>query len=131
MLKNHFKFNIGGKTIEPARTIGEAVLVMKTKGYNCLLVQSVDGRAVGVLSEHDVITAYARLDHNAKSAKVQDFMTVDIVAAFETDTLDQALKTMADNNIHHLPVLNQYGTVLDFLSIMEVVMCKATQKVTA
>lgn len=128
MLKDRFKFNIRGKTIEPTQTIGEAVYMMKTRGITCLLVQQEGGRAVGILSEHDIVTAYAKLDAKAKSAKVQDFMTVDIVASFETDTLDDALKTMAENNIRHLPVLNLFGAVLDFLSIMDVVMEKATQK---
>lgn len=131
MLKDHFKFNIRGKTIEPMQTIGEAVYMMKTRGITCLLVQPEGGRAVGILSEHDIVTAYAKLDNKAKSAKVQDFMTVDIVASFETDTLDQALNTMAENNVRHLPVLNQFGVVLDFLSIMEVVLAKATEKVSA
>lgn len=129
MLKDYFKFNIQGKTIEPDQTIGEAVYLMKTKGLNCLLVQSEGGRAVGVLSEHDIITAYAKLDASAKSAKVQDFMTVDIVASFETDTVDEAVKTMAESNIRHLPILNQYGNVLDFLSIMDVVLCKTRKKI--
>lgn len=127
MLKDRFKFNIHGKSVPPNATVGQALALMQRNKTNCLLVKADGDRAVGILSEHDIVTAFAYLDHAAKKAKVSDFMSLDIIASLETDTLDDALKTMAEHNVGHLPVLNEYGNVLDFLSIMDIVLCKARE----
>jgi CBS domain-containing protein len=53
-------------------------------------------------------------------------MTIDVIAARETDTVTDALKLMAVHNVRHLPVLSEKGQVIDFLSMIDLVVKKMT-----
>ncbi len=120
-LSSLFRFDLSGKTIQDTVTVAEAIDIMAQTHAHCFLVQAEGGRAVGVLSEHDIVTAFSWLKERARDAKVREIMTLDIFAAKENDSLDEALKVMADNNVRHLPVLSEYGNILDFLSITDII----------
>lgn len=117
-LKNIFSFDMNGKTVSSNALIPEAVACMEQAKKHCLLVLD-KGKPVGILSEHDVVIAFARLGQDAKMAKVRDYMTIDIVAARDTDTITDALKMMAVHSVRHLPVLSENGKIVDFLSITD------------
>jgi CBS domain-containing protein len=127
-LNKLFTFDLRGKIIDADDTIAHAIQKMTMSKQNCLLVKKQGERAVGIISEHDVVTAFARIDKEAKKAKVLDYMTIDVVAIKDTDTIDEALKMMADNNVRHLPVITEEGTIVDFLSIMDLVLKKTALK---
>ncbi|PZO87013.1 MAG: hypothetical protein DI626_04985 [Micavibrio aeruginosavorus] len=120
-LSSLFRFDLSGKTVPDTMTVAQAIDIMAERRANCFLVQAEGGRAVGVLSEHDIVTAFAFFKEKARETKIRDIMTIDIFAARENDSLDEALKVMADNNVRHLPVLSEYGNILDFLSITEII----------
>ena len=122
-LNTLFTFDMQGKSIDAAAKLPEAVARMAKTGKHCLLVQEGE-KPVGIISEHDVVVAFSRLGPAAKIAKVKDYMTIDVVAARETDTLDNALKLMAVHNVRHLPVLSEKGQVMEFLSMMDLVVRK-------
>lgn len=119
-----FDFTMDGKTIEASDTLSTAIEKMKDGGKNCLLVKMKGERPVGIISEHDIVIAFARLGNGAKEAKVKDYMTIDVVVARESDTIDEALKLMAVHNVRHVPVLSADGSIIDFLSMMDLVMKK-------
>jgi CBS domain-containing protein len=123
-LKSLFVFDMKNKTIDANAKISQAIDQMKDGSKHCLLVKLRSDKAVGIVSEHDIVVACARLGKGAKDAPVKDYMTTDVVVAKETDTLDEALRLMAANNVRHLPVLSQKGEVVDFLSMMDLVMKK-------
>lgn len=125
-LNKLFTFDIRGKSVEATATIAQAIQKMSSSRMNCLLVKSEGERAIGIISEHDIVTAFARVENNAKAAKVKDFMTIDVFVAKDTDTIDEALKMMADNNVRHLPVVSEDGNIVDFLSIMDLVLKKTS-----
>jgi CBS domain-containing protein len=123
-LKDLFSFDISGKCVDADASIAEAIKKMTEGRHNCLLVKKEGERAIGIISEHDVVSAFAALDNEAKRARVSDHMTIDVVAAQELDTIDEALQMMAAHDVRHLPVVSRDGTVVDFLSIMDLVLKK-------
>lgn len=125
-LNKLFTFDIKGKSIEADATIAHAIQRMAASRMNCLLVKSEGERAIGIISEHDIVTAFAHVEKDAKNAKVRNYMTIDIVVAQSTDTIDEALRMMASNNVRHLPVISEDGSIVDFLSIMDLVLKKTS-----
>ncbi len=125
-LNKLFTFDMHGKTVAVDAKVGDAVARMHRSGKNCLLVKKGDEKAVGIISEHDIVIAFARLGQAARETKVSDYMTIDVVAARETDTINEALKLMAAHNVRHLPILSEEGHIVDFLSMMDLVVKKMT-----
>lgn len=119
-----FVLTLEDKTLSADMTLGQAIAAMSKTGGHCFLVQAEGRKPVGVLSEHDVVSALARYGDAAAKVKISEIMTIDIYAAHEGSTLDDALKIMADHNIRHLPVMSDDGKILGFLSIMDIVMKK-------
>lgn len=125
-LSKHFTFDIEGKTIAHNASISDAIEKMSSSGKNCLLVKKNMETAVGIISEHDIVVALARHGRSASGEKVSDYMTIDVVAVKESHTIDEALKLMAANNIRHLPILSEKGQILDFLSMMDLIVKKTS-----
>jgi CBS domain-containing protein len=118
-----FKFDMEGKTINADAKLSEAVRRMGASRQHCLLIRNGD-KPVGIISEHDIVVALARLGADGKEAKVRDYMTIDVVVTRTTDTISDALKLMAVHNVRHLPVLSEQGQVVDFLSMMDLIIKK-------
>lgn len=112
------------REIREGQTIAEAVKAMKDVNYNCLLVKNDDGIAVGILSEHDIVRAFAEEGDGARTAVVGNFMEVDISVANESDTLDKLIKQMAEENLRYIPIVSDAGYVTSFVSIMELLTAK-------
>lgn len=126
LLNQAFQFDMQGKTIPHDARLGDAVSRMTRSGKNCLMVLKTDDKPVGIISEHDIVVAFARLGQKARESKVWEYMTTDVVAARDTDTIDDALKLMAAHNVRHLPILSEKGSILDFISMMDLVVKKMT-----
>ena len=120
-LNKAFTFDIQGKTIKAAACISDAIDKMESSRKTCLLVEAADGKPMGIISEHDIVIAFARKGGEAITAKVRDYMMLDVIAVKENDTVNDALRLMAVHNIRHLPVLSGSGKILDFLSVMDLI----------
>lgn len=127
-LNKLFTFNIKGKTIAYGASIAETIQKMATSKQNCLLVKKDSDIPVGIISEHDIVIAFARKGKAAEAQKVYEYMTIDMVAAKETYTIDEALKLMAAHNVRHLPVLSEKGQIIDFLSMMDLIVKRTMGK---
>lgn len=123
-LSQLFHFDITGKTVEAKATLAQAIETMARSGKTCLLVRLNGDKPVGIISEHDIVQAFAHMGEGAKKAQVVDYMTIDVIVAREHDTLDHALGLMAKHNIRHLPVLSGKGGIVDFVSVIDLVVRK-------
>lgn len=105
--------------ISEEATIADAMDVMKSNRSRCLMVMDADGKDAGILSEHDIVRAFAQDGDNAKTSYVSDYMTRNVIAVNENETVDSVIDMMTDKNIRHIPVKDDGGTVRGFVSIME------------
>ncbi|MCB9989677.1 MAG: CBS domain-containing protein [Rhodospirillales bacterium] len=119
-----FDLDLMKREISENATIADAIDVMKGCNYSCLLVKNKDGIGIGIISEHDLVTAFSDEGDNAKTSYVSDFMQVDITCAGENDTLDNVMKLMAENDLRVIPIVSDEGYVISFLSVMELLMVK-------
>lgn len=107
------------REIDEDATVMDAIDVMSMTRSTCLLVTNRDGRGIGILSEHDIVKAFASEGDNAKTSYLSDYMSTKIIAVKEEDTVEAAIDLMTDRNIRHIPVVKEDGEIAGFLSIME------------
>lgn len=114
-------------TLKPSNTVGEAIKLMKEKGLGSIIIVDDDNMPYDIFTERDVLNA---LDSNSKineSMLLSQLQRKDhLIAIFETDSLDNAIKILADEVIHHLIVTDYKGIVTGIISTKDVI--KAQQR---
>lgn len=114
------KSDDGVLTIRPAAPMAEAARVMSERRVGSLVV-SVDGRrAVGILSERDIVREIGRGGAACLIEPVSRFMTADIVTCQRGDRADDILALMTTGRFRHLPVV-EGGELVGIISIGDVV----------
>jgi len=112
-------------SISPGVTLGEACAELHRLKVGALIVCD-DDRAVGVLSERDIVGGIAREGAGALDRPVSEFMTADIVFAAPAETVGILMERMTDRRIRHLPVLRD-GRLAGVISIGDVVKCQIAE----
>lgn len=112
-------------SIRPDLRLGDACGELDRRKVGALIVCDAD-RAVGVLSERDVVRAIARDGAAALEKPVSEFMTADIVFAAPAETVGILMERMTDRRIRHLPVLRD-GRLAGVISIGDVVKCQIAE----
>lgn len=107
------------REIDEDASVMDAIDIMNMTRSTCLLVTNRDGQGIGILSEHDIVKAFAAEGDNAKTSYISDYMTTKVIAVKETDTVEAVIDLMTDRNIRHIPVVKDNGDIAGFLSIME------------
>ena len=79
----------------------------KTGGrkYSLAVVCDQRHRPVGVIGLGDIVHALAEHGPDAAALPVREAMTTDIIAAHPGDDMRELLRTMAENDIRHMPVI--------------------------
>ena len=95
--------------VAPEDTLGEAAERMAGQGVGSAVVLD-SGRLIGILTERDLLKAVAGRVHTSE-ARVREWMTADPITASESDSADEAIRTMLDNGFRHLPVVAAGRTV--------------------
>jgi CBS domain-containing protein len=84
------------------------------------VVETVDSRRVGIVTDRDVMTKLVANNRNVASATVSDAMTSDPAVCREDDELERALKMMADLQVRRMPVLDASGRLSGIIAQADV-----------
>lgn len=101
-------------TITPDRTVAEASALMRDRGVGSVIVIESD-RAVGILTERDVVTKVAADDRRSSELKVRDVMTSPVVSVHPHEEVEEAARRMSQRRIRRLPVV-QDGKLLGVIT---------------
>jgi CBS domain-containing protein len=106
-------------TITSTATICEAAQTMKHLNVGALLV--CDGaRLQGMLTDRDIVMRVVAEQRNAADLKVRDAMSSKVTYCYEDQTVDEAVRVMADRQIRRLAILNREENVVGILSLGDV-----------
>lgn len=105
-------------TIKAEATIKEAAEEMRKHNIGSLLVTDDKDTVVGIISERDILRAYA--DKRIYS-KVSEYMTKEVKGVVEDTSVIEALSIMLENGFRHLPIVNQNGKISGIVSIRDLV----------
>jgi signal-transduction protein with cAMP-binding, CBS, and nucleotidyltransferase domain len=104
-------------TIEPGRSVREAAQLMQDNVIGSVVVQE-SGRAVGIMTERDVLRAVAE-GRDVEQTTVDDLMTKNLVSGGPNWDVVVAASVMTAHRIRHL-VIQEQERVLGVLSLRDV-----------
>lgn len=112
-------------SVSPETTILDAVRTMTDAGIGAVLVLKA-GELVGILTERDVLRAFAKDPTSCSNLRVSDRMTTKVVTGTPDDDVDQVMALMTARRFRHLPILSD-GRVAGILSIGDVLKAKTRE----
>lgn len=110
-------------TIEPTSEVRAAVALLAENNIGALIVVDATGTPIGILSERDIIRAFAR-GGEVLGATVSALMSSPVVSGTSNDDLDGVLRTMTARRFRHLPVVDD-GELVGMVTIADLVKAQA------
>ncbi len=101
----------------PDDSIFDASTKMWSQQTGSLLVME-GGELIGIITERDVLRAVAH-GEDAKSTRIRDVMTKDVVTIGPGTKLRDAASIMFDHWFRHLPVVTEQGDVVGIISLRD------------
>ncbi|MBT9471416.1 MAG: CBS domain-containing protein [Pseudomonadota bacterium] len=109
-------------TASPAETVGAICALLYSRKVGAMVVMDGD-RVVGIVSERDMVRAFAEEGAAALTKPISSCMTHDVIFAEPSETIDSLLSRMTDRRIRHLPVC-QNERLVGIVSIGDLVKWK-------
>jgi CBS domain-containing protein len=106
-------------SINPTATLATVAQRLRLEGIGSLVVLE-DGKLAGMISERDVVHAFAAQRAEAAETRVADVMARDLVTCRPDDSLTRVLGLMTRHRVRHLPVL-EGGRLVGLISIGDAV----------
>ena len=108
-------------TLSPVSSVADAIRQLAAHNIGAVVIPDDAGRAIGVLSERDVIKALAASGTDVLASSVDGRMTKSIVSCSPSDGLFVAVARILDHGIRHLLIVDDDAllgvvTIRDLLS---------------
>jgi len=113
--------------VSPSTTVFEALQRMAEHNVGAVLVME-DARLAGIFTERDYARKVALRGLGSKEVPVSDLMTGKVLTVDPSWTADQCMALMNEQQIRHLPVLED-GRVVGVVSIRDAVKAKLGNQV--
>jgi CBS domain-containing protein len=107
-------------TVRPTTTINGALDKLAEHNIGALIVTETDGEIVGIISERDIVRALPHRGPEVLNAEVSEIMTSQVVTATPNTDVVDAMRSMTDKRVRHLPVLDD-GELVGIVSIGDIV----------
>jgi len=91
-------------TTRDETSVADAAKMLVEHRIGALLVVDDQGRALGILSERDIVRGLATEGSDLTGVGVGDLMTKDVVTCAPSDTVVQLMGKMTERRVRHLPV---------------------------
>jgi len=111
-------------TVSRSDEVVAAAQLMRSKhvGY-LVVVEPVSGggsRPVGVLSDRDIVIAVVAREVDPRTLRVGDIMTPEPATVGESESVEEALRTMRQFGVRRLPVVNPHGELCGIVAVDDV-----------
>ena len=105
-------------TIEPDASIRRAADWLRVKNIGALVVTS--GKALGLISEREIVHAFSRYGETAAAMTVKEIMRYGVVTVSPEESVSRVMQLMTRHRVRHMPVLRD-GKLAGIISIGDVV----------
>ncbi len=105
-------------TIEADATVRKAVDLMNKHEIGCLIVVR-DGRAVGIVTERDMLNRVLAASRDPEKTKVSQVMTSPLIIAEPNMDLEEAARMMFKMKVKKLPVVSK-GDLVGLITLTDI-----------
>jgi CBS domain-containing protein len=103
--------------IEPESTVLEALAMMRRRYIHSLIVnKSNNNLEYGIVTSTDISDKIIAQERNPAEVIVSQIMNSPLVTVKEGMSLKECASLMKQHRIHHLPVINEEGTLVGMVS---------------
>lgn len=114
-------------SIAPGATVAAAAALMAGAGVGALVVDGIDGRPVGLISEREVTIAVARWGGELGSRPVRSLMADGMTIVAPDTPVAEAMRLMTVRRARHLPVVER-DRLVGIISIGDVLASRLEKK---
>jgi CBS domain-containing protein len=101
-------------------TVAQTIEEMVNHRVGAAVVVDEHGVVAGIFTERDVLRKVALSGRDPWTTPVREFMSTPVIMALENISYSEALSTMLDNHLRHMPIVDENGRLLRILSIRNV-----------
>jgi CBS domain-containing protein len=104
--------------IDPDSTVLEALSIMRRRYVNSLIVKIQDdgNTQYGIVTSTDICDKIVAQGQHPAKTRIQDIMTTPLISISPDQTIYECAKRMSALQIHHLPVVDEGGTLVGMIS---------------
>ena len=103
--------------IDPDSSVSEALAVMRRRYIHSLIVNRTETNPdYGIVTSTDISDKIVALERNPSHSLVREIMNTPLITVNITMTLKECAAIMHENNIHHLPVVDDEGNLVGMIS---------------
>ena len=113
-------------TIEPTATLAAAVKLLAERRIGAVVITGADRQVIGILSERDIVRAFAASGPAALDQQVGQVMTRKVMTCDEAETIASLMERMTQGKFRHLPVVER-GRLAGIVSIGDVVKARLSE----
>ena len=107
-------------TIAPEASIKRAADWLSAKNIGALVVVTSENAVLGLISEREIVHAFARYGETIGSMPVKDIMGYGVIAVAPDESVNRVMNLMTHHRVRHMPVLRD-GKLVGLISIGDVV----------
>ena len=115
-----FRKGSGVVTMEPAATLAAAIATLAQHRIGALVVLGADRRVIGILSERDIVRAFAEFGADALTKRLAQVMTREVATCGEAETAVSIMERMTTGKFRHIPVV-ELDQLVGIVSIGDIV----------
>ncbi|SMX47836.1 CBS domain-containing protein [Pelagimonas varians] len=107
-------------TVKPGSLVSDAAKLLADNRIGTVVISTNEKTADGILSERDIVRELAVRGAACLAAKVDDYMTRDLVTCTRADMSDVVLEKMTNGRFRHMPVVED-GELIGLITLGDVV----------
>jgi CBS domain-containing protein len=116
--------------VSPDATLKEAAQKMAEIDCGFLPVGTYDA-IEGIITDRDIVIRAVARGKDTSREKVRDYMTENVYACAETDTLEDAAEAMNEHNVSRLVVMDDSATITGVLTFGKIIRSNDNRAETA
>ena len=105
--------------------IGSLAARLSSKNIGAMPVCGDNNALIGVISERDIVRAFAKDAATLRDRRVRDLMTTNVVSCDPKTAMTDAEKMMNEARVRHLPVVED-GKTVGMLSIRDLLVWRVS-----
>ena len=115
------KLNSLFKFFGPDSTVSEIADLMDLEDIGAVPILDESYFLLGIVSERDIVRKIVKKGRDSDLVTAKDIMTKKIITVKKTTSLIEANKLMKDNNIRHLPIIDESKKLVNFISHRDII----------